>query len=175
MQALLLICKRDKISIDDKNTITLVHTFLKKKKQEREDQLKQTVQNNLERICEQSNNLLQSLNLIIAQKTEQLNQLIENFNSTLNNEIETQGKEIRLIKSGQLLTHKVNQVFKTDGYDSDDDKILADYTNNLILQKPTVNMHDKINHVQNNITRISQALVQVTTQTKAIKAITNGE
>ena len=165
---LLELCKQQKIKIDSTVLMKITHQSLQEKKAEQEQELAKVIIAHHGNITTQANKQLKRLQELVDTEVKKFSDLIKKSKNSLNDDIENHGKEIRIVKQGQLLTHQVNAMFKNqiDGHNSDDEDNdeyvgLSEYNNHGILEKPTVNMSAPLQQMGDDIRRITSALSTV--------------
>ena len=115
---------------------------------------------------------------LLSQKTQKEKEL-EDLKSQLTNSSDNYIKKcieyIKKIKAGQIVAHCVNTSFTVNDYCSDEEVIPDDYTEEYILQKPTVKKFDQRLQLRKDTSEMLYHLTQVKEllhNIRGIKAIT---
>ncbi len=169
------LCNSKEIDIDNRVLMTRIHKFLLSQKTQKEKELAKVVNKHHNDIAQQLNEKLKQLKEVVGPRAKEIEDLKSQLTNSSDNYIKKCIEYIKKIKAGQIVAHCVNTSFTVNDYCSDEEVIPDDYTEEYILQKPTVKKFDQRLQLRKDTSEMLYHLTQVKEllhNIRGIKAIT---
>ena len=165
------LCEDKEIDIDNKILMTRIHKFLLSQKTQKEKELAKIVDERHNDISQQLNEKLKQLKEVVGPRVKEIENLRLQLTNSYDNDIKKHIEYIKTIKEGQSITHYVNKNFTVNGYCSDEEVTPNDYTEQYILEKPTVKKFKQLQQLREDTSTILYHLTQANKSFQAIRGI----